>query len=98
MSIQNLKASITNLIGYRTGQLFDAMLRATLNTTKLIKKNLQCKLLSNIKRCGIGTNDIEYLVKRMNISDNAKKKVRNLMMNEKIKDSYKKKYIQRAHN
>ena len=98
MSFRFLKASISNLIGHNSGQLFDAMLRAIMSTTKLITKNLQCKLLSDIKRHGIGTNDVEFMLKKIKISDNAKSKLRNMMMNVKLKDAYQKKFHQRREN
>ena len=96
MSFRFLKASISNLIGHNSGQLFDAMLRAIMSTTKLITKNLQCKLLLDIKRHG--TNDMEFMLKKIKISDNAKSKLRNMMMNVKLKDAYQKKYHQRREN
>ena len=52
-------------------QIARAMIQATTNTCKKISRNKQCQLLINIKNSGIATNDIEYSLKRLNLSDHA---------------------------
>jgi hypothetical protein len=72
------------MIGYRSGRTFDAMMQAAGSTTKLIMREKQCKLLGNIKKSGIGTDDVEHAVRKLPLSDSAKQKLRIKIMTAKI--------------
>ena len=86
------------MIGYRSGRTFDAMMQAAGSTTKLIMREKQCKLLGDIKRSGIGTNDVEHAVRKLPLSDSAKQKLRIKIMTAKIKDAHQVQHKQRAEN
>ena len=98
MSYHTFKTSIQQMIGYRSGRTFDAMMQAAGSTTKLIMREKQCKLLGDIKRSGIGTNDVEHAVRKLPLSDSAKQKLRIKIMTAKIKDAHQVQHKQRAEN
>ena len=89
MNHADLLLSFQILLQCNTGQALDAMMRATMNTSKSITKNKQCQLLRNIKRNGIGTNDVEYTIRKLKISDHAKRKLKSKLMNAKISDAFR---------
>ena len=98
MSYNVLKLSISRYLGYETGQLYDTMLQAAKSSTKVIKKEKQCKLWGDLKRSGVGTNDVEYALKRLNISETAKDRTRKLMMNSKIRDAFREEHQAKREN
>ena len=89
MHYTDLLLSLQILLQCETSQALNAMMQATLSTTKSITKNKQCQLLKNIKRQGIGTNDAEHTVRKLNISELAKKNLKTKMMNAKIGDAHR---------
>ena len=93
-----LQISLFNLIGYRGGQIYDSMIQAIRSSTKLIMKETQCKLLREIKKNQIGTNDIEYSLKRLQLGERTLDKLRTTMMGTKIRDAYRALQNQRYEN
>ena len=93
-----LNMSLFNLIGYRGGQIYDSMIQAIRSTTKLIMKEKQCKLLREIKKNKIGTNDVEHSLKRLHLGERTQDKLRTAMMGAKIRDAYRVLQNQRYEN
>ena len=93
-----LKMSLFNLIGYRGGQIYDSMIQAIRSTTKVIMKEKQCKLLREIKKNKIGTNDVEHSLKRLHLGERTQDKLRTAMMGAKIRDAYRVLQDQRYEN
>ena len=91
ISKQNLLLSFQILLQCDSSPAIDAMMRATMNTTKKINKAKQCQLLVNLKQNDLATNDIQNTVRRLQLSTDAKRKLKNKLTSSKIHDAYREK-------
>ena len=89
-----IRRSITNLCSRLTNkdQLINRIMQAVKSSVKTIRKKAVCGLLMKLKRQDVGTNDVEFGLKKTlgALSEAARKVVRRKVMSTKIVDSFRK--------
>ena len=84
-----------NSNNFDTNQVYNAMLRATTGSINVVKCRSRCDVLKSLKKEGVGTSEVEGLVKKLCVNgrkemfkNSVVDRVKQIVMQEKINDAY----------